>query len=214
MSDSAPPHSVNCRWSLTIIACIILGWQSGCLIAAWPAPEVGSGQEIEFRDYYTRNLIEEDGLLIVHREYDVGSPWMVFRGAPLNHVVEIAGGTARIPREWAIWSCWITPGFNPFPTGGWIRPENNLMLIPLVPGYLVNSRRYHGNTVRLSDVGRPWDWCLSHLRRRHEKRPYDPDLRLPDDEYFRVKRFIAAELRRLERTRDRALRATRNPDEG
>ena len=131
MPDSGPPHPVNRRWSLTITGLIVLASQSGCLIAAWPAPEVGSGQEIEFRDYYTKTLIEEDGLLIVHRKYDVGSPWLAFRGAPSNHVVDIRGGKARIPKEWAIWTCWVGPFMLPYYRGILPVPVPALMVLPV-----------------------------------------------------------------------------------
>ncbi len=194
--------------ALTVVA---LSLQTGCIfpVAAWLAPEVGSGQELRF--YETDgDPIEKDGLLIVHRDY--GMPFGV-RGAPSNHVVEIRRGRAKVPHEWAVWSFWLSVPLLPY-SSAW--PGNNLELIPFIPGYAaegVPAPRLAVASPSCSDdgsdraivvpkwPGRGWENCLLRLIRRFEKKReeyLDPDLRLPHYQYFRVKRFIKAELRRFE----------------
>ena len=134
-------------------------------------------------------------------------------GAPSNHVVEIRRGRARVPHEWAIWSFWLTV---PLLGYSYATPGNNLELIPLIPGYAVDCgpgfRRALADPSCFDDgsdlaivvpklPGQGWEYCLLRLRRRFEKKReeyLDPDLRLSHYQYFRVKRFIKAELRRLE----------------
>ena len=152
------------------------------------------------------DLIEKDGLLIVHRKY-----WVIpyVDGAPSNHVVKITRGRARIPQEWAIGSCWISP-FH-----GGILPGYNLSIIPLIPEYAAKEYEASpipwlqpnhfdadgdGTIIVVKRPGSGWESCQRALRRRFEKAGdhAPPDLRLPDIHYFRVKRFIQAELRRHE----------------
>ena len=157
------------------------------------------------------DLIEKDGLLIVHRRYWPG-------GAPSNHVVEIMRGRARVPHEWAIWTFWLNVPLLGYSAAS---PGDNLELIPLIPGYAAEGYRaprsfteYPLDSAPNDDdafvvpqwPGKGWEDCLLRLRRRFEKKReeyLDPDLRLSHYQYFRVKRFIKAELQRLEREKKR-----------
>ena len=104
-------------------------------LAAWPGPELGSGQEILFEER-DGDPVEADGLLIVHRSYQCLFAGRVFEmGAPSNHVVEIERGRARIPHEWAI--CSFHSGFPT--TWPFIWPGPNLKLIPFIPGFSAES---------------------------------------------------------------------------
>jgi hypothetical protein len=118
-------------------------------IAALPWPDLGSGMEISFRDCFGEP-ISENGLLIVHRKYQIPVGWMLQDLGVSNKVVEISNGKAVLPNQWVVASLWLMPNpfsFYLFPMP-YTLPQDDLEIVPLIPGC-----NYHGSALKERVVG-------------------------------------------------------------
>lgn len=131
------------RASLAMIVAFVGFGSGGCLIpvplAVFPAACQASGLKVEFRDS-EGNRIEEDGLLIVHREY-YGTALPCDRD--VDCLVQIEDGCATIPDQLKLASLWWRPGF-PYLLFGLpvVHPGDSLKIIPLLSGYSARHEVY------------------------------------------------------------------------
>jgi len=109
---------------------------SGCRVPlmVFPAPEVCSGQRIEFVHAQTGEVIRDSGLLIVRRTYEI--PVLTGIDAePSDQVVDIRLGAARLPNKWAL-ACVYVWWFYTVPVVD-VYPGDNIEIVPVLPGYYV-----------------------------------------------------------------------------
>lgn len=157
------------RWLIPIASIVMTG--TGCLvptpIALFPAPEAGSGMKLKFYDGLGRP-ISEDGLLIIHREYEIPVGWIgeTHDCGVSNKVVTITNGQATLPCQWTVASLWLLPNMFsyfiiPVP---YVLPEDNLEIIPLLPGY-----NYHSAAEEVNVFGKGGEIFPSQIPRHRFK---------------------------------------------
>lgn len=159
--------STATRGSQAVLAGFLLTTGSGCLVATpiaiFPAPELGSGMEITFYDSLARP-ISQDGLLLVHREYQIPWGWTLLDLGMSNRVVPITAGKATLPHQWNLASVWLMPNMFsffliPMPC---VLPGENLDIVPFLVGYNYHCCASHSGIQTRDTYGRIHPSTIPH----------------------------------------------------